>query len=271
MKKLIIGITIGVVGLIFAFTSTTIVPAGSTGVVVKLGKVSSNTLPEGFHLKTPFVSKVVDITNKIQLLEADADAVSRDLQAVSSTIAVNYKLSADFSAQIYKNVGMDYQSILIAPALQESMKSICSAYTAEQLITQRDVVAASVKDQLNEKLNGYGVFIEKFSIVNFDFSDAYNQAIEEKQVSEQNKLRAEFEKEKTIIEAEAEAEAKRANAQGEADAILAQAEAQAKANKIISASIDSNVLMYKQLDKWTGEVPKVTGESNGFMFQIDTN
>ncbi len=271
VKKIISGMCAGIAALILIFGGTTIVPAGSTGVAVTFGKVSSDTMSEGLHIKMPFITKVVDVTNKIQLLEANADAVSRDLQAVSSTIAVNYKLSADFSASMYKNVGMDYENILIAPALQESMKSICSAYTAEQLITQRDLVASNVKDQLNEKLNDYGVYIEKFSIVNFDFSAEYNQAIEEKQVAEQQKLKAETDKEKTIIEAEAAAEQKRIAAQAKADAELIEAEATAAANEKISASVDEKVLMFKQLEAWDGVLPKVTGGSNGLGFILNMN
>lgn len=268
LKGLIFGAVALVVAIILFCSSATIVPSGSTGVIVKLGKVSNDTYSEGFHFKTPFITRVVDVSNKVQLLEVEASAVSRDLQTVNSKLAINYRLVAASSASMYQNVGMDYETILIAPAVQESVKASTAKYTAEGLITQRDAVGDEIKVALEAKLNSYGIYIEKFSIINFDFSAEYDKAIEEKQVSEQQKLKAEIDKEKAIIEAEAEAETKRVQAQGKADATLIEANATAEANKAISESIDNNVLMYMQLDKWSGQLPQVTGGDNGFIYQV---
>lgn len=269
---IIVSSIIGIMLIILFFASITIVPPGSTGVVVKLGEVSKETLPEGFHFKAPFVQSVVDMSNKVQLLEADASAVSKDLQTVNAKVAINYKLIADYSAQMYQNVGMDYQTILIAPAAQESVKAATAKYNAENLITQRDIVGDEIKTSLETKLNGYGIYIEKFSIINFDFSAEYDAAIEAKQVAEQNKLKSQTEKEQRTIEAEAAAAEKTIAAQAEADAILTKAEAQAEANKTISESIDKNVLKYNEINKWNGELPKVVADGgNGFIYDINEN
>ena len=267
-----VAITLSVIGiliLIVIISSITIVPPGHTGVVVHLGNVSDSILNEGVHLKAPFITQVVDVSNKVQLLEADAGAVSKDLQSVRSKVAINYRLVSDFSASMYQNVGLDYETILIAPAAQESIKAATARYTAENLIGQRDVVGDEIKTSLESKLNSYGIYIEKFSIVNFDFSEEYDNAIELKQIAEQDKLRAETEKARRTVEAEAAAAEKTIAAQAEAEAILAKADAQAEANKKISESIDQNVLYFNQIERWDGIMPKVVGEGSGFIFNIE--
>lgn len=264
--KIVAGV-IGGLAITTFLASSTIVPAGHTGVQVVLGKVSNDTFTEGFHLKTPFITHVIDVSNKIQKYESDADAVSRDLQAVSSTIAVNYRINSASSASVYQNIGMDYENVLIAPAIQEGMKAISSQYTAEELITRRTEVGEGVKDFLNGKLNSYGVYIEKFNIVNFDFSTTFNDAIEQKTAAEQNLLRTKTEQEQEIVKAKAEAEKKTIAAEAEANRILAVADAQAQANKEIEASLSEKVIQYKIIESWDGTYPKVVSNGN-FMFDI---
>lgn len=261
----------GAAALLICVGSFTIVPAGHTGVVLTLGKVSENSFQEGFHLKIPFVQDVEVMSNKIQVYETPASAVSKDMQTVSSTIAVNYRISTDASPDIYKNVGLDYKTVLVTPVVQECMKSVTAKYTAEQLITERAAVGDEVKSALDLKLNSYGIYIEKFNIVNFDFSAEFNNAIEAKQVAEQNLIKTQTEQQQAIVIAEAEAEKKVISANAEAEAILAEAQAQADANKLINDSITDKVLANQQLSKWDGVLPKVSGSGNGFLIDVNLN
>lgn len=260
---------IGIAVLIIAGSSLTIVPAGNTGVVLTLGKVSETSFQEGAHFKIPFVQAVENMSNKIQVYETPASAVSKDLQTVSSTLAVNYRLVSDKSDDMYKNVGLEYQTILITPVVQECFKSATANYTAEQLITERQTVADDVKEALEAKLNDYGIYIEKFNIVNFDFSEEFNNAIEAKQVAEQNLLKTKTEQEQAIVVANAEAEKKVISAKADAEAIMAQAQAQADANELLEKSLTSKVIAYEQIQKWNGVMPKVTGSDNGMLVNID--
>ena len=262
-------LAIGAVALLLAANSFTIVPAGNTGVVLTLGEVSANPLSEGFHVKAPFVQTVEDMSNKIQVYETPASAVSKDLQTVSSSIAVNYRLVSDKSPDMYKNVGVDYQTILITPVVQECMKSATAKYNAEQLITDRESVSNEVKTALDSKLNSYGIYIEKFNIVNFDFSAEFNTAIEAKQVAEQNLLKTKTEQEQAKVVAKTEAEKKVIAANAEAEAILAQAQAQADANKLLEESLSSKVIAYEQIQKWDGVMPKVTGKDGGLLIDVN--
>lgn len=263
-------IAIGLAALIIALNSFTIVPAGNTGVVMTLGKVSETSYQEGFHLKAPFIQKVETLSNKIQVYETPASAVSKDLQTVSSTIAVNYRLVSDKSPEMYKNVGVDYQTVLITPVVQECMKSATAKYTAEELITERAAVGDEVKTALDSKLNSYGIYIEKFNIVNFDFSAEFNSAIEAKQVAEQNLLKTKTEQQQAIEIANAEAKKKVIAADAQAQATLTEAQAQADANKLLEESLSEKVIAYEQIQKWNGVMPKVTnGENGGLLFNVD--
>ena len=209
------------------------------------------------------------MSNKLQVYETPASAVSKDLQTVSSKVAVNYRLLSDKSPDMYKNVGVDYQTILITPVVQECMKSATAKYNAEQLITERAAVSDAVKSALDSKLNTYGIYIEKFNIVNFDFSSEFNAAIEAKQVAEQNLIKTKTEQEQAKVVAKTEAEKKVIAANAEAEAILAQAQAQADANKLLEESLSSKVIAYEQIQKWDGIMPKVTGKDGGLLIDVN--
>ena len=248
--------------LIAVLTSIKIVPAGCTGVVTTFGEVSDTSLTEGLHFVIPFAQKVEIISNKIQIYEATADAVSNDMQAVSTKIAVNYRIQSEASARIFREIGIDYKDVILMPTVQEGMKSVCAKYNAEQLITKRASVADEIKTELAAKVSEYGIEIEKFNIVNFDFSKEFNEAIEAKQVAEQNYLKTKTEQNQAIVVAEAEAKKKVIAAEADAKAIKARADAQAAANKTIAESLSPTLIQYHTIEKWNGVVPKVAGSAN---------
>ena len=263
--KITTGIIIAVAAVIVAASSVAIVPAGHTGVVLTLGKVSNNSYQEGFHLKAPFFQQIEIMSNKIQVYETGATAVSKDLQSVSSNIAVNYKIGYESSANIFQKIGRDYQSIILMPAVQESMKSVTARYTAEQLITERAIVGEEIKSTLENKVSEYGIIIEKFNIVNFDFSAEFNQAIEAKQVAEQNLIKTKTEQEQAIVIAEAEAKKKKIAAEASAAATLTEANAQAEANNLLNNSLTELIIKYEQISKWNGELPKVMSDASSLI------
>ena len=253
-----------VAAIIVVVSSVSIVPAGCTGVVTTFGKVSDTALNEGLHLKVPFAQRVTTVSNKIQVYQADADAVSKDLQTVNS------RIKSASSASIFKNIGSDYENVILMPTVQECMKSVCAKYTAEQLITDRAQVGEEIKAQLVSKVDEYGIEIEKFNIVNFDFSSEFNEAIEAKQVAEQNLLKTKTEQEQAIVVAEAEAKKKVIAADAEATSIKTKAEAQAEANKTISESLSNELIKYQTIDKWDGVLPKVANDANPLIsFDLD--
>ena len=231
-----------------AASSMTVVQAGHTGVVVTLGKVDEGVLQEGLHFKIPFVQEIVMIDNRITKLEVSTEAFSKDLQTVSTTLAINYRVDTSKSYSIYKNIGRSYESVLVIPAVNEVLKAITAQYTAEQSVTNRTLVSDGLIAGLNEKLNEIGLYVTDVNILNFDFSDAYINAIEEKQVAQQQLLKAETEKQTAITNAEAEAEA-----------MKIRAEAEAEANRILSESITPELTEYYKIEKWDGKLPLFAG------------
>ena len=279
-KKIIIPIIVLLAAAILVLSSIDTVEVGSTGVVVQMGRVTGQTLAEGVHFKAPFITEIGDMSNKVRKLDVETASTSKDLQAITSGISINYHLAAERSASMYQTVGKDYADTLLQPAVQECVKSVMARYSAEQLITNRSAASVAISDELTAKLSSYGIIIDEFNIVDFSFSAEFDAAIEAKQVAEQNKIRAQTEKEQRVIEAEAnasektiaaqaEADATRLRAQAEADAIKIKADAEAEANNKLSSSLSGNVLQYNAIEKWNGEYPQVvSGDDSSLLIDI---
>jgi regulator of protease activity HflC (stomatin/prohibitin superfamily) len=249
---------VGGAAVLLLLLSVTKVPTGQTGVVLTFGAPTGRVMKNGIHLKLPFIQTVTKVNNQIQKLESAASAVSKDLQAISSVIAVNYKLSAASSVEIVRNFGSrQIEDTILAPGVQESVKAVTAKYTAEGLITERAKVGTEISLALENKVAEHGIIIEGFNIVNFEFSDDFNKAIEAKQVAQQELIRVRTEQEQLVVKAQAAAEAAKANA----EAILTEATAQAQANGMINASLTANLVEYEKVNKWDGKLPQVSGSS----------
>lgn len=252
-KKVLIiigGFIIGLLLIITAFSCFAKVPAGSTGIKVRMGAVQEESLEEGLRFKLPFVEKIVLMDNRTQIVEVNGNSASKDLQTVDNAIAVNFRIIPEKSSYLYKNVGTNYINIIITPAIQESTKSIIAKYTAEQLITMRTEVSEGIKEELITKVKEYGIAIENLNIVNFEFSEEFNKAIEAKQTAQQEALKAQEDLARIEIEAKSR---------------LIEAEAESKANELLSQSIDDEILMQRFIEKWNGELPSVMGSDSNIL------
>jgi len=219
-----------------------ITPAGHKTVLLEFG-MAKNTLSAGLSFKIPLMQDVMVISVQKQKYEIEADAASKDLQDVQTTIAVNYRVDSNKVLDLYTNIGLNYRERIIAPAVQESIKAAMASFNAENLITNRDQVKQSVRLFLRERLTSDGIDITDVSIVNFQFSEEFDKAIEEKQAAQQLALKALNELERVKIEAEQ----KVVQAQAEADSIRIQTE-QLKGNK--------EILTLRFIEAWDGELPK---------------
>ncbi len=213
-------------------------------------------ISEGLHFVIPFAQSVVQIDNRTQNLEAEGAASSNDLQTVTYKVAVNYKVDNDASAELYKSVGLGFESIIIAPAIQESIKSVTARFTAEELIVKRQEVSDQISVALSEKINEYGIFVEIFNIVNFEFSDEFNSAVEAKQTAQQAALKAEQDLTRIQIEAEQTIE---------------QARAEAESIKLIQETLaqSPNYIDYFMWTKWNGQLPSVMSDGE-FLFDVSS-
>lgn len=264
-KKLIAVVVIIILVAAVLLSCVTIVQPGHTGVVVTLGRVEDNVLQEGIHLKLPVIQNVVMIDNRITKLEVDTEAFSSDLQTVQTTLAINYRVDTAKSYSIYKNIGGGYEGVLVIPAVNEVLKAIVAQYSAEESVTNRTLISAGLIEGLNSKLNDIGLYVTDVNIINFEFSEAYINAIEEKQVAQQKLLKAETEKQTAITNAQAEAEAIKIRAEAEAEALKITALAEAEANATIAESLTADLIQYHKIDKWDGKLPTVTGGAAAFL------
>ena len=200
-KAILIPILVIVIifALIILLNSFTAVPTGFIGVKTTFGKVSNSVIEEGLNFKVPFIEKIVLIDCRTQKAEINCSTASKDLQEVYLNVAINYNVNRTTAQTLYKEVGVNYASIIISPSLLESVKSITAQYTAEELITKRTEVSDKMEELLKSKIETRGFNVIDFNITDLNFSAVYNQAIENKQVAEQEAKQAQYELEKAKI------------------------------------------------------------------------
>lgn len=247
----VVRIAIVVVVLLLLVNSFKTIGAGERGVVFsQFGGVQDTVLGEGLRFKFPFIQDIIPIDVKIQKSQTAVAASSKDLQMVSSTIAVNYHVAPAAANKVYQDVGLSYKERIIDPAVQESMKAATAQFTAEELITKRGEVSVQIKDMLSERLLTHSIMVDEFNIVDFSFSAVFNEAIEMKQTAEQSALKAERDLERVKIEAEQQITTARAEAEGQ---------------RLQRQTISPAILQLRAIEKWDGHLPQVTGGGTPFI------
>ena len=252
------------------------IPTGHTGIVTTFGRVEEYTFEAGVHAKAPW-QQVVKMDNRIQKAIVEMSCFSSDIQEVDTSYTINYQIEKANAQTIYRTIGQSYYDTIILPRIQESVKSMIAKYDAEELIENREKLSQEIRVDLTAKLAVYNIEVIDASIENLDFSDAFTNAVEAKQVAAQEKLKAEIQQEqanieakakaereviaaeaaaeKALLEAEAAAEAKKK----EADAMAYAGEKEAEANEKIAASLSDELIEYKKVEQWDGKLPTYVG------------
>ena len=254
LTKPVLFVTLIVTVLCLVLSTMTEVPTGHTGVVTTFGRVEDYTLDAGIHFIAPW-QETVKMDNRVQKQTAELSCFSSDIQEVNLIYTINYQIKKSDAQTIYRTIGEDYYQTVIVPCITESVKVVTARYTAEQLVGKRNELAAAIEEDLTGKLLAYNIELVSTSIENMDFTDAFTDAVEAKQVAQQNKLRAETEAEQKVIEAQAAAEVRKVNADAEAYELLAKAEAEAEANRKISESLTQELINYTYAQSWDGKLP----------------
>jgi len=248
--------------LILGFTFLapfTVIPAGHRGVITTFGKVHEDVLGEGLHFRIPIVNTVNKIDVRVQKGEGEGEAASKDLQTIHTKVALNYHLKPERVAITFRDIGSPQEvgERIIVPAVQEAVKAATAQYTAEELISKRSEVRDRIRAYLIDRLGKHGILVDEFSIVNFDFSKSFNDAIEAKTTAEQLKLKAERDLQRIKVEAEQK---------------VAQAQAEAQALKLQKQEITPELIKLREIeaqrmaiDKWNGVLPSVTGGAVPFI------
>ena len=274
-RRLWMWIPIGIIlliGIIFLANSCSSVPAGHTGILTTFGKVEDRILTEGLNWKSPF-QKVVKMDNRTQKKVEEFQAFSSDIQEVDIMLAVNYSINQETAQNLYRTVGVEYYTNIVYPRLLESTKSVFSSYTAEQLIGNRENLSNEIKDLVIPDVARYGIIISDISVQDIDFTDAFTNAVEAKQVAAQDKLTAETKQAQLTMEAEQEAHRQVIKAQADAEQAKIAAQADLEVTKIqadaaeyagqkeaarinaIAQVLTPDVLKYYNILQWDGKLP----------------
>lgn len=248
----LLGILLGVLALV-SLNSFVILNPGEAGVLSILGKAQPGPLLEGFHLKPPLVSRVDIYDVTVQKFEVPAQSSTKDLQQLSASFAINFRLDPLEVVNIRRTQGtlQNIVAKIVAPQTQESFKIAASRRTVEEAITKRDELKQDFDTALGDRLDKYGIIVLDTSVVDLTFSVEFSKAVEEKQIAEQRAQRA-------VYVAQEAAQ--------EATANINRAKGQAEAQRLLRETLSAEVLQKQAIDKWDGKFPLVMGGSGALPF-----
>ena len=268
--------------IVLATSAFVIVESGHVGVIVTLGAVQPIPLSEGFHLKKPFMDKIVQTDIRLTKAVSKSVAASKDLQTVQTQVSVQYSLTGAVAPRTYQRIGTRdvVAATVIGPAIQESVKAVTAQFTAEQLVTKR----AEVKQQIQLAIESFirvtledkdvatALTIANVAITDFEFSDEFNKAIELKVRAEQEALQAINEKTRRVTQAEAGYQERKLAADGEAYEIEAASKAKADAIAREAKALKNNpqLIQLRLAEKWDGTLPRFTGGESIPLINIDS-
>ena len=258
---------IGIIGVllilfIILWGSYVIVPAGSRGVVLWLGRVEQRIMNEGLNFKVPLTESVIKVDVRVQPHPfREIDASSKEYQIVKMTGMMNFHIDPAFVNDLYQKVGLDFADKVIDPAFNDFVKEVVPIYPIGEILPKREEIRQTAMKKLGENLAKYHIIVDDIYFANIRFSPEYEKAIEAKQVAQQQ-----VETQKQILaQREIEAQQKVATAKGEAESILVVAQEQAKANEVLSRAITPILVSYKSIERWNGILPQVSGGAIPFI------
>lgn len=234
--------------LMFAFAAITLancstVSTGYRGVVLNFSKPTGEVKSEGLFWYNPVSTSIVPMNVQTVADEITASASSVDLQVVTTKMVLNYHLAPDKVSNVYDQFREDYESRIINPAVQEATKSGTAHFKAADLIAHRDEVRQLIENQLKQRLAGFGIVIDQVNIIDFKFTDQFQQAVEDKVAASQAYATALIQAKTTVTQAQAAADSQRLQKQ----------------------SLTPDLVTLKMLEKWDGHFPQVMGNSNPFV------
>ncbi|MGD2201461.1 MAG: prohibitin family protein [Candidatus Bathyarchaeota archaeon] len=253
------------------------IPSGYRGALMTWGKVEDKILQEGLNFIIPFVQSVELMNVQVQKAESTESTATLDLQEISTTVAVNYRLDPLEVNEVYRELRQDYASRVIKPNIEESLKAATALYRAEELITKRAAVKDTFDEILKLRLSVFNIQVIAVSLTDFQFSTAFSEAVEAKVTAEQEALKAKnelerirYEAQQQIIQADAAKNATITKAEGEAESAIIAANATARSIKVITSQMTPEYAQYLWLTQWDGKLPLVVGEGQGLIIDVNS-
>jgi len=270
-----------IAGIVFFNTAFVEVDAGTVGILLRWGAVEEPPMEPGLHMIVPIMNSVYHMDTKIQPVSVDASAFSSNTQTVHSKVTLQYYVTISQSANMFEKVGNreSMKTSIIWPAMQESVKAVTAKWTAEELITKREVIKVQIKDEIvsfidttleSKNLKG-GIQVANVAITNFDFSEQFNQAIELKVKAEQEALQAENEMNTTITRAQAEKFKMQLQADAEAYKIetMSVARTDAITREAAALADKPDLIKYEMVTHWDGKLPRITGANGSMLMDVN--
>ena len=238
--KLAILVPVLAVAAIFLAGSFLSIDAGHVGIVTQFGRVTGRVLEPGLHWIAPW-QDCRRFDCRVQKFEGDTECFSKDLQLVGVRLSLLTTMRPDHAITIYQTIGRDYMSQVV-PRVWEILKQQIAAYNAEEVIGMREAIRLNIIRACKDRLSDV-VDVNDVVLVNITFSDVYEKAIEQKQVAQQEALRARYELDRAKTEAQKAIEI----AKGEAEAIRVRGEA---------LKDNPGVAQLEAIKKWNGVSPQ---------------
>lgn len=257
---------IGCVAPMLAIVGCGQINTGEAGFLTRWGEIiSREPLSDGLHFYEPIGTDLVKYNIKNQTVKCNTSVFTKDIQSMSLAMSITYHLDKDKIMDLHAKTGKNYENILISPAILGSAKDSIGKLEADVIVSQREVVTKTIEDDLRNLMKPYGISIVFVKILNIDYSDAFERAVEEKQVALQKSIKEKNETARLrevanqqVVKAEAEAKAKIELATADAKAILIKAESEAKAidmkNKALATS--SALIDFTVAERWDGKLPE---------------
>ncbi|KAF8912869.1 band 7 family-domain-containing protein [Gymnopilus junonius] len=191
------------------------VPGGYRAVMFdRFSGVKDKSTGEGTHLLVPWLQRAILYDCRIKPRNISTTTGSKDMQMVTITLRVLSRPDLEHLPKIYQTLGLDYDERVLPSIGNEVLKSIVAQFDAAELITQREVVSARIRADLLQRAEEFHLRLEDVSITHLTFGKEFTQAVEAKQIAQQDAERAKFivekadqERQAAVIRAEGEAEA----------------------------------------------------------------
>ena len=241
------------------------VDSGEAGFFTRWGEVvSREPVSEGLHIYEPFGTDLVTYDIKNRTFTVKTPVFTKDVQSMEVALTVTYHLSRSKVIDLHRTTGRNYERILIEPSVLGAAKDALGKMEAGDIVSNRETATAAIFRAISERLLPHGINVVLVNIVNIDYSDAFEKAVEEKQVALQqsqkeknNTARLREVAEQQVVKAEADAKAKVLESEAEAKAILVKAEAEAKSIEMRNKALAQSraLIEYETVKAWDGKLP----------------
>lgn len=215
-------------------TGCAIVRPGEVGVKQRLGKLDTSIHEPGTVIVNPFITKIVKVPTRTMNLEVELSLPSKEGLNVNSIISILYKIDQELAPNVIKNVGPQYEDVLILSVFRSAASDVCAQFYAKDMHSgNRAVIEQKIKESMEAVLKEYGFNVEAVLLKSISLPKGLYRAIEQKLEAEQDAQRMQF----VLQYEQQEAERKKIEAQGVRDAQM-----------ILTEGLNPSVIQWQSLE-----------------------